>query len=83
MGVPSLKPDAQNTRIKDFEPMDFLFYYDQLVVNVDWNGGHLGRITLPIFTCELDDAPGYPDTDQAVTSEYSMLRGGGDDSARD
>lgn len=60
---------AQKTRIKDFEPTDFAFHYDQLVANVDWNGGHLDRITLPIFTCELDEAPGYPDADQATKSE--------------
>ncbi|KAG6358851.1 hypothetical protein INS49_012370 [Diaporthe citri] len=49
-----------NARVKDLQPMPFHFYYDQLVADADWNG-RLDTIKLPIYACEIDDAPGHPD----------------------
>ncbi|KAK7733993.1 hypothetical protein SLS53_007988 [Cytospora paraplurivora] len=62
----------KNTRIKDYEPKDFPFYYDQSVTSVEWNGG-LDPLTLPIYTCDLDDAPLYPDPERAKSRKCKQL----------
>ncbi|KAF3760673.1 hypothetical protein M406DRAFT_268094, partial [Cryphonectria parasitica EP155] len=59
----------KNTRVKDHEDMLFDFYYDQSVNDVDSHGGSLGDVILPIYICEDDSAPDYPDPDQEVTSK--------------
>lgn len=41
--------------------MKFDFYYDQPVDHAKWNG-HLDTIDLPIYVCEKDSAPEYPDS---------------------
>lgn len=56
------KNKPQDTRIKDLEPKYFKFYYDQLVTDVEYNG-RLDTINLPIFTCENDKPPEYPDAE--------------------
>lgn len=60
---------VQNSRVKDFQPQEFDFYYDQSVVDADYHG-HLDTLTLPIYTSEHDKAPKYPDSAQAKTSKY-------------
>lgn len=59
---------VQNSRVKDFQAQNFDFYYDQSVVNAEYNG-RLDTITLPIYICENDNAPDYPDSAQARISE--------------
>lgn len=52
--------------------MTFDFYYDQLVKDANWNG-RLDTIRLPIYVCEKDVAPDYPDPVDARTSKYLLI----------
>ncbi|KAK3935217.1 hypothetical protein QBC46DRAFT_323811 [Diplogelasinospora grovesii] len=59
----------KGSKIVDDKPNDFDFYYDQLVSSADRNGGRLDEIKLPIFSSVEDQAPDYPDSTWASSSQ--------------
>lgn len=60
----------KNTQIREEEPMDFDYYYDQKVSDVEWNGNKVDQVKLPIYTCERDMPPMYPDGDRQGSSRF-------------
>jgi hypothetical protein len=65
--------DHQKAQIKNGEPAIFEYYYDQLESDVNRKGGRLDQIKMPVYICEDDNRPMYPEL--GTTGTYTMPMG--------
>ncbi|ORY66494.1 uncharacterized protein BCR38DRAFT_473718 [Pseudomassariella vexata] len=51
----------KGSEIKESKPFSFKYYYDEPVSNVNFQGGRLDNFTMPVYICDHDQRPDYPE----------------------